>query len=478
MINELRAYPDYKDSGLLWLGHIPKHWNCLPHRALFEEIKERGHIDEPLLSVTIGRGIIQQEDFLANSSKKDSSNLDKSKYKLVEPGDIAYNKMRAWQGAVGVSRYRGIVSPAYIVQRVRGEHKPEFFHYLFRIPGFAKEAERWSYGITSDQWSLRPQHFKMIYSCVPPRAEQDSIIRFLHSFDRNVRRFVRNRRRLIKVLNEQKQAMINQAVTRGIHPNVSLKPSGVDWLGDVPVHWDVRKLGNLGYFSKGRGISRADITGGGVPAITYGDIYTTYGVEAKKLEKYTSAAVAANAREILKEDLLFTASGETIEDIGKTTLYSGDVPGYAGGDIIILRLTEGDGLYLSYVLNSSLGVQQKSLFGRGDIIVHIAASKLKQIIVPFPSNEEQKSITRFLDNSLKCINAAISRTQHEIDLIREYRTRLISDVVTGKVDVRHLASQPGSADVEYRAEPQETLVDDLGELDEEAIDEEVSHADD
>jgi len=243
MIDGLQAYPEYKDSGLPWLGRIPKHWDCLPHRALFEEIKEQGHVDEPLLSVTIGRGIILQADLLADSSKKDSSNLDKSKYKLVEPGDIAYNKMRAWQGAVGVSRHRGIVSPAYIVQRARGELRPEFFHYLFRTPAFAKEAERWSYGITSDQWSLRPQHFKMIYSCVPPRDEQDAIFRFLQGFEHDVHHFMRNRQRLIQALNEQKQAIINRAVTQGLNPNVTFKPSGIDWLGDIPEHWQTVRLG-------------------------------------------------------------------------------------------------------------------------------------------------------------------------------------------------------------------------------------------
>lgn len=453
---KFQPYPKYKDSGMPWLGSIPWYWDCLPHRAIFEEIKERGHVNEPLLSVTIGKGIIHQKDLLENSSKKDSSNLDKSKYKLVESGDIVYNKMRAWQGAVGVSKYRGIVSPAYIVQRLRGDQKPDYYHYLFRTPIFAKEAERWSYGITSDQWSLRPEHFKMIYSCVPPLKEQELIVRFLGKLDYQIHRFIRNRRQLINVLNEQKRAIINRAVTHGLDSNVRLKPSGIDWLGDIPEHWEVRKLGNIGSFSKGRGISRADITDSGVPAITYGDIYTTYDIEAKQLEKYTSAEIATNSQEIIKGDLLFTASGETIEDIGKTTLYSNDKSGYAGGDIIILRLAEGDGLYLSYVLNSSMGVYQKSLFGRGDIIVHIAASKLKQIIVPFPSKEEQILIARFLDDFSNRVHAAISRAQHEIDLIREYRISLISDVVTGKVDVRNLVPSTGSDiidEMNYGIEP-------------------------
>ncbi|NLE26822.1 MAG: restriction endonuclease subunit S [Clostridiaceae bacterium] len=245
MTADLKPYPEYKDSGVPWLGKVPKHWDCLPHRVLFSEIKNQGHVDEPLLSVTISRGVIKQADLLTDTSKKDSSNLEKSKYKLVEPQDIAYNKMRAWQGAVGISRYRGIVSPAYIVVRLRRLHHPEYFHYLFRTPGFVKEAERWSYGITSDQWSLRPEHFKMIYSSVPPLSEQAAIVRFLDFTDRKIRRFLRTKRRMIALLREQKQAIINQAVTRGLDPNVPLKPSGIPWLGDIPEHWEVRRLKTL-----------------------------------------------------------------------------------------------------------------------------------------------------------------------------------------------------------------------------------------
>jgi type I restriction enzyme S subunit len=154
MTRDLKPYPGYKDSGAPWLGEVPAHWDVLPMRAIFAEVIERDHPDEQMLSVTITEGVIRQRALLADSSKKDSSNQDKSAYKLVRPGDIAYNKMRAWQDAIGVSVYRGIVSPAYVVQRPRQGADSHYLHYLLRTPAFAKEAERWSYGITSDMWSL------------------------------------------------------------------------------------------------------------------------------------------------------------------------------------------------------------------------------------------------------------------------------------------------------------------------------------
>ena len=154
MIADLTPYLAMKDSGVPWLGEVPKPWEVLPNRALFAEVKERDHPEEEMLSMTITKGVIRQQAFLVDSSKKDSSNHDKSAYKLVRPGDIAYNKMRAWQGFVGGSDYQGIVSPAYVVERPHDGTDSRYLHYLLRTPVFSKEAERWSYGITSDMWTL------------------------------------------------------------------------------------------------------------------------------------------------------------------------------------------------------------------------------------------------------------------------------------------------------------------------------------
>ena len=187
MTIDLKPYPKMKDSGVPWLGRVPEHWDVVPNRAIFAEVRDRSYPEEQMLSVTIRNGVIQQQVLLSDSSKKDGSNQDKSAYKLVQPRDVAYNKMRAWQGAIGVSDHRGIISPAYVVQRPREGAHSRYLHYLLRTPAFAKEAERWSYGITSDMWSLRPEHFKMIYGCLPPLSEQAAIVRFLNYIDRRIR---------------------------------------------------------------------------------------------------------------------------------------------------------------------------------------------------------------------------------------------------------------------------------------------------
>jgi type I restriction enzyme S subunit len=263
----LRPYPEYKTARVDWLGSIPKHWIASPNRALFREVIDKNRPSEQLLSVTIGRGVITQRMLLGDSTKKDQSNEDKSAYKLVEPDDLAYNKMRAWQGAIGVSEHHGIVSPAYIIMRpIMGQH-PRFLHYLFRTPAFATEAERWSYGITSDQWSLRSKDFACIYSLLPPFEEQRAIADFLGVMDARISRFIAARRKMITLLKEQMQAVINQAVTRGLDPDVSMKPSGVEWLGDIPEHWRIAKLKHHVGFQEGPGIMAADFRDEGTPLL-------------------------------------------------------------------------------------------------------------------------------------------------------------------------------------------------------------------
>ena len=465
MIADLKPYAEYKESGLSWLGRVPSHWRVVRNGSLFGQRNQTGYADLPILEVSLKTGV-RLRDFEKAARKQVMSDL--GKYKRAAKGDVAYNMMRMWQGAVGVSPVDGLVSPAYVVARPYPEIESRFFAGLFRTGAYMGEVDNFSRGIVKDRNRLYWDQFKQMLSPCPPPEEQAAIVRFLDWTNGRLERAIQAKRKVIALLNEQKRAIIHRAVTCGLDPSVPLKPSGIPWLGDIPRHWEARKLGALGIFYKGRGISKVDITESGVPAITYGDIYTRYGIEAKALSRCTSPEVAANAQEILSGDLLFTASGETIEDIGKTTLYSGDVPGYAGGDIVILRLLEGEGLYLSYALNSSLCVQQKSAFGRGDIIVHISASKLKQVVVPLPPQVQQIAIARFLDEAVANIAGVIDRARREIDLLREYRIRLAADVVTGKLDVRAAAARLPEEVIPDTAEDAAELSDETEAADEEA----------
>jgi len=434
MQNSLKPYPEYKESGVPWLGKIPEHWECLPHRAVFSEVKEQNHINEQLLSVTIAKGIIPQSNLLASTSKKDSSNIDKSKYKLVCPKDIAYNKMRAWQGAIGVSKHRGIVSPAYVVVRLRNHHNPNYFHYLFRTPLFIKEAERWSYGITPDMWSLRPEHFKVIYTCLPKDDEQTQIARFLDWKNAQINRFIRNKRRLIEVLKEQKQSIINQAVTRGLDPKVKLKPSGLEWIGDMPEHWEVAPLKHLASINA-RVLSESTDQN---YTFKYFDISSVgTGCLSGEPETLRFGQAPSRARRILKkgDTILSTVRtylkavyyvSDEVEDWIASTGFAALTPKKAIYPPFLGLVIQSDN-FINRVIRESIGVAYPA----------IAETKLGTLHLAYPESiEEQQLILEHVANSSKVIDQAISRAEREIALMREYRTRLIADVVTGQVDVR------------------------------------------
>ena len=442
---DLTPYPAMKDSGVPWLGEVPRHWKVLPNRALFAEVKERDHPEEQMLSVTITKGVIRQQALLVDSSKKDSSNQDKSAYKLVRPGDIAYNKMRAWQGSVGVSDYQGIVSPAYVVERPRDGTDSRYLHYLLRTPAFSKEAERWSYGITSDMWSLRPEHFKMIYGCLPPLPEQATIVSFLDHADRRIRRYIRAKQRLITLLEEQKQALIHQAVTRGLDPNVRLKPSGVEWLGDVPEHWDIFQLGRLielltGFPFKSEGFTQdAD------------DIRLLRGVNIAPGKVRWNDIVGWPVRdrpsylpfELHAGDIVLGMDRPIIQSgVRVATIEESDLPSLLLQRVARIRpkrKLRADFLIL-LLAGKSFSVYLTPIF-TGISVPHLSPEQIRLFRFALPGVMEQEKIVEWTVANTKTVESAVERTHREIALLREYRTRLIADVVTGKLDVREAAAR-------------------------------------
>ena len=431
MIADLKPYAEYKESSQAWLGDVPEHWSVLPNRALFAEVKDRDHPDEEMLSVTITRGIVRQKALLEGSSKKDSSNLDKSAYKLVQPRDIAYNKMRAWQGAIGASALRGIISPAYVVMRLRDDNDlPSYFHHLFRTPQFAKEAERWSYGITSDMWSLRPEHFKMIYTPEPSSAEQAAIVRFLDWVNGRLERAIRAKRKVIALLGEQKQAIIHRAVTRGLDPSVPLKPSGIPWLGDIPQHWEtplnqrvfrelIREHGDLPEtqlsLSQRDGlIATKDMRERSLQTATYDNWKVTLpgDLVLNRFKAHLGVFFAATLRGIVSFHYgVFAPKRELctkyFESLFHTAPYRTIYAGRSNGMTVGLQNLSNQNFY-----------------------------NARCVVPPL---HEQVAIVAHAERETRTLNTAISRLEREIELLGEYRTRLVADVVTGKLDVREAA---------------------------------------
>ena len=449
-ITDSRPYPAYKPSGIEWLGDVPAHWDVLPNRAIFVEVNEQNFPDEQMLSVTIVNGVIRQKELLEDTSKKDSSRLDKNAYKLVQPGDIAYNKMRAWQGAVGVSEYRGIISPAYVVQRPRNGNNSHYLHHLLRTPAFSKEAERWSYGITSDMWSLRPEHFKMIYTCVPPLAEQAAIVRFLDHADQRIRRYIRAKQKLIALLEEQKQTIIHQAVTGQIdvrtgQPYPSYKDSGVEWLGDVPEDWEVVPLRRVTLDSCdgpfGSGLKSSHYTEEGIRVVRLQNIGHGEFKDSDAAFISSEHYLSLGDHSVISGDVLIAGLGDNNHPAGRACVAPENIiPAMVKADCFRFRLnqTRIQPRFAALQLTATATVAS-ALLSTGATRQRTNLQATAGRAIGIPSVPEQNLIVKYITAEVSGIGGAQVAVQREIELLREYCTRLIADVVTGKLDVREAA---------------------------------------
>lgn len=459
---KLAPYPEYRDSGVPWLGKIPAHWESRKLRNIMTPVSVRNRPDLPLLSVVREKGVIKRDV----SNKEENHNYvpdDLSNYKVVNKSQFAMNKMKAWQGSYGVSDFDGIVSPAYFVFDLDGA-EGKFFHVAARSKAYVPFFTQASDGVRVGQWDLNQSRMKEIPFFVPSVAEQNQIASFLDWQTAQITKFIRNKRRLIELFKEQRQNIINQAVTRGLNPNVKLKPSGVEWIGDIPDHWDVIPLKRI------------------FPTIRYGTStsagdegqYAVLGMgNIKEGEIQTHGCGRLNdisPELVLQEnDLLFNRTNSA-ELVGKVGIFRGtdkDDITFASY-LVLLRANESaNPEFINYQLNS---VDFLSFVRRHAIpslhqsnLNPTRYSRFRNLLPPL---SEQKEIVTRLGKATTKFDEAITRANLEIELMREYRTRLISDVVTGKVDVRGI-EVPEVAEEELL-----TLDEDTSEADDVIDDEE------
>ncbi|MDT1990352.1 restriction endonuclease subunit S [Micrococcus luteus] len=422
MFHALPEYPEYQSAGG-WISSVPSTWRWEPARTLFAERKVTGFIEEKLLSVTIGRGVIPQSALLSTTAKKDSSNLDKSKYKLVEPGDLVYNKMRAWQGASGRSRYRGIVSPAYIVMRPRAV-LTDYMHHLMRTPMFASEAERWSYGITSDQWSLRPEHFKMIRFPVPPSGEQAAIVRYLAHANARIDMAVAAKRRLMVLLDEQADFR-RASLLEGVGQEQRL--ANVIWEGPTNgISPEVSESGDL------RSLS-ISVVRDGVVDVRASDIKYVERAQVRDVKKYALRA----------GDILLVRGNGNLKLVGRAARVVDDLPDQIYPDLLMrIRLRSGmDSRFIVAALNSPTVREQIEAASRTAVGTYkLSGADVRGLRVPIPNLDAQREIVHELESIDADVARVAARLTREVSLLKEFRTRLVADVVTGQVDVRAIAA--------------------------------------
>ncbi len=272
---------------------------------------------------------------------------------------------------------------------------------------------------------------------IPPLSEQASITRYLDRISERVDRYISVKNRLIALLSEKKQAIVNRAITRGLDPNAPMKPTGIHWMPEVPEHWEVTTFGRIGRFFKGNGGNKSDEVPDGVPCVRYGDLYTQYKYMIGRTRSCVTRERASSYMRIAYGDVLFAASGEMIDEIGKSAVNLMKTEARCGGDVLVFRPgRKVVARFMGYASDCPSAMWQKARMGRGFTVMHIYGSQLKGLRIALPSLPEQTAIVEQLDREAAEIDTAISRTRRQIELAHEYRERLINDVVTGKLDVR------------------------------------------
>ena len=470
-MNTKVVYPAYRDSGVPWAPRVPDDWQVLRNGRLFAHRVETGFPDLPILEVSLRTGVRVRD--MGNMKRKQMMS-QKEKYKRAAKGDIAYNMMRMWQGAVGTAPVDGLVSPAYVVVRPFELVNSTYYSYLFRTDAYMREVNKYSRGIVADRNRLYWDEFKQMPALVPPLAEQDQIVSYLRAQDARIARFIKAKRELIGLLTEQKLRIIDHAVTRGLDASVKLKHSGIEWLGEVPEHWEVVLLKHIAdvRFSGVDKHSRDDETP--VRLCNYTDVYKNDRITSDMDLMRATATTVETARLTLKgDDVILTKDSETPDDIGVPAWVPEDLPDVVCAyHLSLLRpqSTRVIGEFLFRAISSARIALQFHVLATGVTRFALGKHDVKNAIIVLPPIEEQKLLCHWITDECQPLDEAIVRAEEEIKLIREYRDRLIFDVVTGQVDVR--GWQPGPDDV-VSDDDLAALSDDEIEPDEEGVDDDA-----
>ena len=436
-LSNIKFYPDMKNSGVEWLGDMPAHWSKLPGRACFSEkkISNTGMKETTVLSLSYGQIVVKPVEKLHGLVPASFET-----YQVIDPGDIVVRPtdlQNDWNSLrFGLSRHRGIITSAYMCLNSAGVMARDYGYLLLQ----AYDLKKVFYGLGSGlRQNLDWSDFKYLPCLVPPLPEQAAIVRFLDHMDRRIQRYIRAKQKLLTLLEEQKQAIIHRAVTRGLDPDVRLKPSGVGWIGDIPEHWEVAALRHRYSQCLGKMLDSKRITGShSLPYLRNIDVQWDR-INTEDLPMMDIPPAEHDRYTVQQGDLLVFEGGE----VGRCALWSGELA-VCGFQKALHRLRPRNlGQDVPRFMYHALRAAAKgNAFNDGHFstIAHLTGDKLRAHRFPFPPVAVQESLVSFLDAALKQIDQAISNARRQIALLREYRTRLISDVVTGKLDVCEAAA--------------------------------------
>ena len=444
MIAALTSYPAMKDSDLDWLGEFPKHWELRRTKTLLAQRVEKGHPNEPLLAATQTKGVVRKEQY---ENRTVLAMKDLHLLKLVHMGDFVIS-LRSFQGGIEYAREKGIISPAYTVLYPLQPASHGYLAQLFKSAPYVQNLSLFVTGIRQGQ-NIDYDRLARSRLPLPPLAEQRAIVRFLDHADRRIRRYIRAKEKLIELLEEQKQAIIYQAVTGQIdvrtgQPYPAYKGSGVEWLGEVPEHWVVSRLGRLvdltvGFPFKSEGFTQS----GDDIRLLRGVNIAPGGLRWDKVVRWPVSGADGLAEYRMRVGDIVVGMDRPIIRGGTrvAVLTTSDVPSLLLQRVARIRV--GVGLVRDFALallgGKALADYLAPIF-TGISVPHLSPDQIKCFRFALPSAVEQGAIMEHVKSRTDANQSAIAGATRQIRHLREYRTRLIADVVTGKLDVREAAA--------------------------------------
>ena len=436
----MKRYESYKDSGVKWLGEIPGHWEVIRLKALLIERIEKNNNKENLiiLSLLKDKGIIPYDEkgAIGNNSKEDLS-----QYKIARKGDLVINSMNVIIGSVGITQYDGYISPAYYSFKPKGIINLIYYYYLMTLRSVQQSIRCYSKGIMEIRLRITSNDFLSMPFPFPPKSEQTAIANYLNSVTSKIDAAISQQQKMIDLLNERKQIIIQNAVTKGLDPNAKMKDSGVEWIGEIPENWRLNRFKNLFKTRSGITFTKKQIVEYGESVISYGQIHSkdNYGSRVNpELIRFIPKKLTKNKvkAKVVEGDFLFADTSEDFEGCGNNVYIDCKTPIYAGYHTILAKKNNNEvGQYLAYLFASRNWRGQVRSLVNGVKVYSITQTILKSVYVVLPPIEEQLSIAEYLNVKVGNIDKKIKSIENYISLLQERKQIIINDVVTGKVKV-------------------------------------------
>ena len=413
----MNKYDNMKNSNLPWIKEIPSHWKITRIKEILQNVSEKNHPNATVLSLYREYGVLPKD---SRDDNHNVTSLDTASYKFVRTGELVINKMKAWQGSLGVSDYEGIVSPAYYVCHFTSDKvNPKYLHYLLRCNAYAQEFERLSTGMRIGQWDLGIDDFMCTSTLIPPLDEQTAIVSYLDEQCAKIDNLIDEIQNSIEEYKAWKTSLISETITKGLVRNIEMKESGIAWIGKIPASWTLCKQKYVIRLINGRAYKDTEFEENGkYKVLRVGNLFTNSKWYTSSLEldpeKYCDAG-----------DLLYAWSASYGPCIwqGKKVIYHYHI----WKTELSQKLDKMFAYYYFIALSRSIASES-----HGSAMAHVTMGNMNNSYIAYPDIKQQMEIADYLNMKCAAIDKLISEKESILADLFDYKKSLIYEVVTGK----------------------------------------------